>query len=963
MNTINMNNKLNLFLDQHKWSKGENKLTHTKIGSKELGIFGGSYSIPEEKLEEFYKLYHETVFVNNNFEYLTERQDTKNGGPIYVDLDFRYELGITERQHDDTTISDIASLYTEKIFKLLNIKKYYNDNKDSIKNEFNPFEIMIFQKDNINILPDVVKDGIHLIINIHMDHIQQLMLRDMMLTKSSDSCNQPVIIYECLGDLDLKNSAEDILDEGISKGHCGWQLYGSRKPGNEAYKLTNIFKVSYKEPKEEYDDGVDITEETLFEDDLTSLETLLKTVVKNKNLKKYELNESYKELYEKQKKSKKKRIKNIKIKKSSNKITETFQNVDNFINTTAMFNIANAINNEDELDAAIERLIMEGEAKDYLIKETHKYTMLLDNSYYDPYNNWYNVGCALNDTSPNLFLTWMKFSAKSEKFDYSDIPEHWETWSKMVGSNSDGEKFTVGSIHYWARTCDPEGYAQVRNDTTSEMIVNTTKCGGADYDMALLAKHLFGDKYKCVNIKNGIWYEYQNNRWVNSDTGNGLRQKLSSIISKLFIEKSLEILDKIRNEDLTQEEQKTLTGTSNLYNTFASKLRSKTHKTNVMFECRNEFYDVKMENLLDQNPMLLCFKNGVFDFDKKVFRPGKPEDYVSKCTNIDYINIDRENPEHIKLIDEINLFMSQVFPNEELRKYMWEHVASAMIGRSNDQTFNIYNGENGSNGKSKFVEFMGYVFGDYKGTVPISLITATRPTIGSTSSEIVQLKGIRYACINEPTKGMKINEGVMKEITGGDPLTGRALYKESITFTPQLKLVCCTNTLFEINSTDGGTWRRIKVVEFQSRFCDNPSSNPKDLEFKKINNLPVMFKRWAPMMASLLVEIACKTNGNVTYCDLVQSASKEYQQREDYLSRFVDEKIEKGSQTDKISKTSVQEEFKQWYEMEFGKKSPGTQDLIKHLNKKLGKYKRQGWSGFKLKFDTYNDEEESDEDI
>ena len=50
---------------------------------------------------------------------------------------------------------------------------------------------------------------------------------------------------------------------------------------------------------------------------------------------------------------------------------------------------------------------------------------------------------------------------------------------------------------------------------------------------------------------------------------------------------------------------------------------------------------------------------------------------------------------------------------------------SALIGQSNDQTFNIYNGENGSNGKSKFVEFMGYVFGDYKGTVPIVLITST----------------------------------------------------------------------------------------------------------------------------------------------------------------------------------------------------------------------------------------------
>ena len=35
----------------------------------------------------------------------------------------------------------------------------------------------------------------------------------------------------------------------------------------------------------------------------------------------------------------------------------------------------------------------------------------------------------------------------------------------------------------------------------------------------------------------------------------------------------------------------------------------------------------------------------------------------------------------------------------------------------------------------------------------------------------------------------------MKEITGGDPIQGRALFKEAVTFIPQFKLVVCTNTL------------------------------------------------------------------------------------------------------------------------------------------------------------------------
>ena len=67
----------------------------------------------------------------------------------------------------------------------------------------------------------------------------------------------------------------------------------------------------------------------------------------------------------------------------------------------------------------------------------------------------------------------------------------------------------------------------------------------------------------------------------------------------------------------------------------------------------------------------------------------------------------------------------------------------------------------------------------------------------------------------------------MKEITGGDPLVGRALFKDTITFIPQFKLVACTNFLFDIKTNDDGTWRRIRVCDFMSKFLDNPYNEEK----------------------------------------------------------------------------------------------------------------------------------------
>ena len=189
--------------------------------------------------------------------------------------------------------------------------------------------------------------------------------------------------------------------------------------------------------------------------------------------------------------------------------------------------------------------------------------------------------------------------------------------------------------------------------------------------------------------------------------------------------------------------------------------------------------------------------------------------------------------------------MEQLFPIKELRDYMWQHLASTLIGTNDNQTFNIYNG-NGRNGKSVLVTLMSKVLGEYKGTVPITLITQKRNSIGSTSSEVVALKGTRYAVMQEPSKGDRINEGIMKEITGGDPIQGRALFKDSITFVPQFKLVVCTNTLFEIKSNDDGTWRRIRVVEFLSKFTENPESDDPDqpYQFKVDKKLEDKFDKW-----------------------------------------------------------------------------------------------------------------------
>jgi putative DNA primase/helicase len=213
--------------------------------------------------------------------------------------------------------------------------------------------------------------------------------------------------------------------------------------------------------------------------------------------------------------------------------------------------------------------------------------------------------------------------------------------------------------------------------------------------------------------------------------------------------------------------------------------------------------------------------------------------------------------------------------------------------------------------------------------------------------------------MQEPSKGVKLNEGIMKELTGGDPLQARALFQECETFETQFKLVVCTNNLFDIESNDDGTWRRIRKCDFLSKFIDedeqhtdheNPYVFPKDKTLKE--RLPQL----APVFASMLVKRAFETNGLVEDCDIVMSASNKYRKGQDHIAAYVSERIEK-IEGHKVAKKGLGDDFKLWFSQEQGnqQKLPKLQELYEYMDKKFGKLKDKYW----YNIDFVKQEEES----
>jgi len=916
--------------------------TNTRIKDEKLNIKGGCFYIPDNEYELFLSLYAEEVFTKKKKEYFTEFQI--ENGPILVDLDFRYDYEIDEKQHKRDDIVELIGGYLEEIKKIFQLE-------DGME-----IPIYVFEKPSVNRVDDKIKntkytkDGIHMIIGLNTDPIIKGIIREKMMEKAAE-------LWE---DLPLTNSWNDIFDKGICIGNTVWQLYGSRKPNNERYQLIRIFKAKWMEEDE------DFLYPEISLSDFDVIKNIYKLSVRYKNHIKPFMKNNFIPEYEKYKLDNNiyntnQNHSQISIKPVRNIHLDIYN--DEFLNP----NIISRIKSKEELDKYVNQFLDSIQISDYNLRETHDYTMALPPSYYESgsYDKWIRVGWVLKNTDNRLLLTWLAFSSQQTNFHYSTgIPElynKWKTFEKRIG-------LSKRSLMNWVKSDAYESFTKIHSKTVDYFLEKTLtmdqSCCG-DTDIARVLYSLYKDRFVCSNVKGSEWYEFVKNRWRKIDSGTTLRKAISGELRDLYNSKGAGAM----NVMLTNGEQKEnddgdfLKKRSAIVIGISKRLSNSNDKDRIMKEAKELFHDDEFLYKLNTNVYLLCFKNGVIDFKEKIFRKGYPEDNISMCTNIDYIPLDPQK--HQKTMDEINDFMDKLFPVKELCEYMWDHLASTLIGTSTNQTFNMYIGI-GQNGKSVLVNLMELVLGDYKGDVPLTLVTEKRAKVGGLTPELVELKGKRYAVMQEPSKGDKINEGIMKALTSGkDRLQARSPYMlESVSYLPQFKLVVTCNNLMEIKSNDHGTWRRIRTVPFLSLFTKNPRNDDKDkpYQYQLDEYIDEKFDSWKEVFAAMLVERAFKTNGIVKDCDTVMARSNEYRQSQDYISEFINDRIIKDP-NGKIKKTDLNNEFSAWYSENYGGRCPGPKDLHEYMDKEFGRQKSQCWFGVKIDYAKNDDVDIEIDDI
>lgn len=849
-----------------------------------------SLCIPDSKLDDF-KILYKNAIVQKIPLHLTEKPTDPS--PMRIDLDFRFSMVEPKPAPDVKLPRMYTKTHVEKIllayFKLL--YSYLDISTDS--NDL--LTAYVMEKPFPVEYRGKIKDGIHVIWpHLVIPHSFQQLIRKQILAIAS----------EIFHGLSFTNTFDDIIDQAIIDKN-NWQMYRSRKPDCEEYTVKYIYK--YLPETEEL---TDIEVPSLYD----------------------QLQLDYVELFSMRKKE------HLLVPFREDKVTEIEEYIrhvlptlderrKNKLHSQIFGKSLNLIKNfitDDEFELA-RKLVHE----------------CLNHRRAESYEDWIKLGWTLRNIDFRLLDAWVEFSKVSSKYIEGECQKFWN----QMRSDTMG----MGTLRWWAKQDNPMKYDQICDSTVIDLIDKSIGTNGAHYDVARVVHAMYKNDYRfaCKDT----WYVYNEHlhRWVRSREGLQLRNILSVEVCRKYMERSTYWnIESTRagvdddNKGRYQERHKKLLE-------IALKLKNTAYKSSIMTECKALFTDERFEELLDHHTHLIGFENGVYDLRMHEFRDGLSDDYISFSTGRHYQKFDSKSTE----AKEIETYLSQVFTNINVKKYVKDIIACSVDGGIRQEKFYIFTGS-GSNSKSLILNLVQKALGDYYCILPIALLTQKRQASNSAQSELERTKGRRLSVMQEPGENEKLNIGLMKELSGGDRILCRGLFKEPIEFKPQFKMIMTCNELPEVPSDDGGTWRRIRVVEFTSKFVDKPDpKNPK--EFSIDPDLTEKLDRWADTFISMIIDHHKELDlKNLTEPTEVRIATEGYKKNNDVIGQFISDKLEKDeTSTTRVLLNKCYSDFRTWsfQVIQKGKKIPDRNQFRAYMEKEFGIYpgNGKGWKGIRYK--------------
>ena len=293
---------------------------------------------------------------------------------------------------------------------------------------------------------------------------------------------------------------------------------------------------------------------------------------------------------------------------------------------------------------------------------------------------------------------------------------------------------------------------------------------------------------------------------------------------------------------------------------------------------------------LDADKHLFNCQSGVIDLKAGLLLPHSPDYLITMISPVEF-DESAQCPKWLKMLD-------QIFEGDtDLISFIQKVLGKALRGDGSDHFFPIWYGS-GANGKSVVQDILLHIAGDYGAAVRSESLMVKRSD--QIPNEVMQLKGKRIVFAPEGAEARLMDSALVKQISAGDPISGRFLHKEFQTFKPQCVLTLITNHLPKMNGADNALLRRLAVIPFA--FVVPANERDPHLKEKLMGE--------ASGILNWLIQGAL-TNGPIERPKAVLIANGTYAKEHDQVAQFIEERCvsEQGARE---SSSSLYSAFRVW---------------------------------------------------
>ena len=337
----------------------------------------------------------------------------------------------------------------------------------------------------------------------------------------------------------------------------------------------------------------------------------------------------------------------------------------------------------------------------------------------------------------------------------------------------------------------------------------------------------------------------------------------------------------------------------------------------------------------DSNPYLLAVENGVINLRTGKLAPASPTQYISKCAGANFDPTARA--------PKFQKFLERVQPLPEVRDYLQRLAGYCAIGNSDTQKFIIFFGP-GRNGKGTFIRVLMRALNGYALKGPASMLAEQRPD--QPRNDLARLVGARFVSLSETSKNLRIDEALVKSMTGQDRQCARFLNREFFEFMPCFTPIVDTNHPPQFREKGPAIRSRVVFIPWSVRIPESEENKELTDELQG-EELPGILN-WIVQGAKAYIK------SGLTAPPAIAEITESLIGSRDDLERWVESCVEHGPEF-AVQSSVLYENYESWCKAEGISKPEPIKSWPKRLELEFGFHKRkrdgglQTWIGVRIR--------------